>query len=243
VTRERFDAVLFDLDGVLTDTASLHARCWKQVFDAFLAARAKARGERFVPFDADHDYRLYVDGKPRLDGVRDFFAARGIALPEGGDDDPPDAETVHAVAARKDALISRALAGGEVPVYDGSVRWLDALRAAGLRTAVVSSSHHCAEVLAAVGIADRFAVRVDGHVIDANHLAGKPAPDAFLEAARALAVAPARAVVVEDALAGVQAGRAGGFGLVVGVARHGDEEALAAAGADRVVRDLAEMLS
>lgn len=241
VTRELFDAVLFDLDGVLTDTASLHARCWKQVFDELLARRARERGESFRPFDRDEEYRAQVDGKPRLDGVRDFLASRGVSLPEGSPGDPADADTVHGVARRKDALIGRALRAGGIEPYPGSVRWLDALRDAGVATAVVSSSHHCEEVLDAAGLAERFSVRVDGNVIDARGLAGKPAPDAFLEAARELRVSPDRAVVVEDALAGVQAGRAGGFGLVIGVARHDDEEALARAGADIVVRDLAEM--
>lgn len=241
VTPDRFDAVLFDLDGVLTDTASIHARCWKQVFDDVLARHATGTAAR--PFDPQEDYLRHVDGKPRLDGVRDFLASRGIALPEGDADDPPDADTVHGIGRRKDALVTRALAAGEVDVYESSVRWLDALRARSLRTAVVSSSHHCEEVLAAAGIADRFDARVDGNVIDARGLPGKPAPDAYLEAARELGVEPARAVVVEDASAGVRAGRAGGFGLVLGVARHGNEAELLEAGADLVVRDLAEMLS
>jgi beta-phosphoglucomutase family hydrolase len=241
VTPDRFDAVLFDLDGVLTDTASLHARCWKQVFDEFLASRARARQEAFQPFDADRDYRRYVDGKPRLAGVRDFLRSRGIEVAEGSSDDP-ERDSVEGIARRKDALVERALQDGRVEVYPGSLRWLDALRAAGMRMAVVSSSHHCAQVLAAAGLEDRFAVRVDGNVIDARGLSGKPAPDAFLEAARALDVAPERAVVVEDALAGVQAGRAGGFGLVVGVARHGEAATLARAGADLVVHDLGAML-
>jgi beta-phosphoglucomutase family hydrolase len=240
VTAERFDAVLFDLDGVLTDTASVHARCWKQVFDEVLARRA--RGDAARPFDVQHDYLRYVDGKPRLDGVRDFLRSRGLELPEGGEGDARDADSVRAIARRKNALIETALVSGEVDVYPGSVRWLDALREQALRTAVVSSSHHCMEVLEAAGLADRFDVRVDGNLIDARGLPGKPAPDAFLEAARALGVAPERAVVVEDASAGVRAGRAGGFGLVVGVARHDNASDLSAAGADLVVHDLAEML-
>ncbi len=243
MTRDRYDAVLFDLDGVLTDTASLHARCWKQVFDDLLERRARERGESPRLFDPVADYRAYVDGKPRLDGVRDFLDSRGISLPDGSDDDAPEADTVRAVARRKDALIGRALEAGDIQPYAGSVRWLDALRAAGVQVAVVSSSHHCTEVIEAAGIADRFAVRVDGNVVDARGLAGKPAPDAFLEAARELGVEPRRAVVVEDALAGVRAGRAGGFGLVVGVARHGDADALAKAGADVVVADLQEMMA
>lgn len=242
IDREHFDAVLFDLDGVLTDTARLHARCWKQVFDDLLERRARQRHESFRPFDAEAEYRAHVDGKPRLDGVRDFLASRGIALPEGDPAGPADADTVHGVARRKDALVKRALAGGEVDVYPGSVHWVDALRDEGVRTAVVSSSHHCAEVLRAAGLDDRFEARVDGNVIDARGLAGKPAPDAFLAAARELGVEPARTVVVEDAVAGVQAGRAGGFGLVVGVARHGNAAELAGAGGDLVVEDLGELV-
>jgi len=237
---ECFDAVLFDLDGVLTDTARVHARSWKQVFDAFLQERAAAGGEPFREFDLASDYRAHVDGKPRLAGVRDFLASRGIRLPEG-DPEAPAPGTLQEVAARKDALVKRALAAGDIAAYEGSRRWLEWLRGAGVRTAVVSSSHHAVEVLAAAGFAG-FEAIVDGNVVDGLGLAGKPAPDGFLEAARRLDVAPERAVVVEDALAGVEAGRAGGFGLVVGVARHGDQEALARAGADVVVADLAELL-
>lgn len=242
IGRERFDAVLFDLDGVLTDTAALHARCWKSVFDELLEREAGKRGEPFRPFDPGSDYRLHVDGKPRLAGVRDFLGSRGIQLPEGSSTSLPEEDSVHGVALRKDALFERALADGGIEAYEDSLRWLRALRAEGLRTAVVSASHHCAEVLRAAGIADLFEVRVDGNVADRLGLAGKPAPDTFLEAARELGVPPARAVVVEDALAGVRAGRAGGFGLVIGVARGSDPEALRAAGADRAVRELTELL-
>jgi beta-phosphoglucomutase family hydrolase len=243
ITRDRFDAVLFDLDGVLTDTAQMHARCWKRVFDDLLARRARMRGEGFRPFDARADYRAYVDGKPRLEGARDFLASRDVTLPEGDVDSPPEADTLHGVAGRKDALVGAALARGEVAVFPDAVRWLDALHSGGFRTAVVSSSHHCAEVLRAAGIGERFEVRVDGSTIDARGLAGKPAPDTFLAAATELGVAPRRAIVVEDARAGVAAGRAGGFGLVIGVARHDDADALSRAGADLVVSALTELVT
>jgi len=241
VSRERFDAVLFDLDGVLTDTASLHARCWKRVFDEVLDHWAKQRGERFQPFDIDGDYLRYVDGKPRVDGARDFLAARGIELREGSGAGSLD--SIARIAERKDELFEEVLESEGVEAYEGSVQWLRQLRSAGLRTAVVSASHHCAAVLRAAGIAELFDARVDGDVAERLQLPGKPAPEPFLEAARALGVAVARAVVVEDAIAGVRAGRSGGFGLVVGVARHGSRAALSQAGADLVVRDLDEMLA
>ena len=243
MTRERFDAALLDLDGVVTDTARLHALCWKRVFDELLERRAKARGERFRAFDLEVDYARYVDGRARRDGVRDFLASRDIRLPEGSTDEPSDGESIAGIARHKDALFAETLAREGVDVYPGTVRWVHRLRDEGLRTAIVSASHHCEEILNEAGLAALFDVRVDGHVADHLHLPGKPAPDVFLEAARRLAVAPARAVVVEDALAGVAAGRAGDFGLVVGIARHGSAAELAAAGADVVVRDLAEFLA
>lgn len=242
VSREHFDAVLFDLDGVLTDTASLHAHCWKRVFDEVLERWAKRRGEAFRPFAIEGDYLRYVDGKPRLDGARDFLAARGIEL-RAGSDAAAAFGSPASIAERKDALFERALASEGVHVYEGSLRWLRRLRSLGLRTAVVSASRHCAAVLRAAGIAELFGAQVDGNVAERLGLAGKPAPDTFLEAARELGVAPARAVVVEDAIAGVRAGRSGGFGLVIGVARRGAPDALARAGADRVVQDLEEMLA
>jgi beta-phosphoglucomutase family hydrolase len=232
-------ACLFDLDGVLTQTAHLHAAAWKQAFDELLSAR----GERFVPFDVILDYDRYVDGKPRSDGVRAFLASRGIRLPEGTEHDPPGDQTIHGIGNRKDALLVERLHQQPVVAYDGSVRYVRQVRAAGLLTAVVSSSKHCREVLVAVGIADLFDARVDGVVAEREHLPGKPAPDTYLAAARALAVEPARAAVYEDALAGVEAGRAGRFGLVVGVDRTGQAEELRRHGADLVVRDLAELLS
>lgn len=239
---ERFEAALFDLDGVLTDTASLHADCWKRTFDELLARLAAKSGDDPVPFDIATDYRDHVDGKARRDGVRDFLRSRGVRLPEGSPASSAHEDSVHGVARRKDALFSQALKERGVRVYDGSLRWLRYLRAAGLATAVVSASHHCGEVLRAAGIADLFDAQVDGHVADGLGLAGKPAPDSFLEGARRLGAQPARAIVVEDALSGVRAGRAGGFGLVVGVARHGNCEALADAGAHLVVGDLEELM-
>jgi beta-phosphoglucomutase family hydrolase len=235
-------ACLFDLDGVLTRTATLHAAAWKEMFDAYLAARAGRTGEPFVPFDGVRDYDEYVDGKPRLDGVRSFLASRGIELPEGAAGDPPAAETVTGLGARKNELVLELMRQRGVDAYEGSVRYVRAARAAGLRRGVVSSSRNCAEVLAAAGIEDLFEVRVDGKVAAAQRLRGKPAPDTFLAAARALEVEPGRAAVFEDALAGAAAGRAGGFGYVVGVDRVGQADALLEHGADVVVRDLAELL-
>jgi beta-phosphoglucomutase family hydrolase len=229
-------ACLFDLDGVLTKTAEVHARAWKQTFDRFL----EERGEK--PFDLVRDYDEYVDGKPRLDGVRDFLASRGIELPEGARDDPPDAQTVQGLAGAKNELVLRLIQEEGVDAYEGSVRYLHAARDAGLRRAVVSSSHNCHDVLVAAGIDELFEVRVDGIVAEERHLNGKPAPDTFLEAARILRVAPEHAAVFEDALAGVQAGHDGGFGHVVGVDRAGQREALLAHGASVVVDDLADLL-
>lgn len=235
-------ACLFDLDGVLTETATVHAEAWRRMFDEFLRARAERRGAQFVPFDPVDDYGEYVDGKPRLDGVRSFLASRGIELPEGAGDDPLEAETVHGLGTRKNELVLCLIAERGVHAYEGSVRFLEAAREAGLRRAVVSASANTRDVLAAAGIAELFEVRVDGVVAEREQLRGKPAPDTFLAAARALAVAPAQAAVFEDALAGVEAGRAGGFGCVVGVDRVGHADALRAHGADVVVADLAELL-
>jgi beta-phosphoglucomutase family hydrolase len=241
INRDRYDAVLFDLDGVLTDTAQIHAASWKRMFDAYLQRRARRTGEAFRPFDIASDYKLHVDGKPRYDGVRDFLRARGIALPEGAPQDHPDTETVCGLGNRKNDLVNAAIDAGEVVAYPGSVALVRALREAGIRCAVVTSSQNREAVLAAVGIADLFDAAVDGNTIRARGLEGKPAPDAFLAAAEALGVAPARAVVVEDALSGVEAGVRGGFGLVIGVARHGNAEELKRHGAHVVVADLAEL--
>ncbi len=241
ITPQRFDAVLFDLDGVLTQTAKLHAAAWKEMFDDFLSQRAAERGEEFRPFDIVTDYKLHVDGKPRVDGVRDFLRARGIELPEGAADDPPNRETVHGLGNRKNRLVNRAIATQGVEAYPGSVSLVRRLLRDGIKTAVVSSSHNCEAVLRAAGIVDLFEVWVDGGVAARLGLTGKPAPDTFLEAAKQLGVAPSRTVVVEDAISGVQAGRAGGFGLVIGVHRAGDPEALRNNGADVVVDDLGEI--
>ena len=235
-------ALLFDLDGVLTNTAAVHAAAWREMFDDYLRARAARTGEAFVPFDPVADYDEYVDGKPRADGTRSFLASRGIVLPEGGHDDGPDQETVQGLGNRKNEIVQRRIHTDGVQVYPGSVRFLEAARAAGLRRAVVSSSSNCREVLEAAGIADLLEARVDGLVAEREGLRGKPAPDTFLAGARALDVPPDRAVVFEDALAGVAAGHAGHFGQVVGVDRVGQAEALRAHGADVVVRDLAELL-
>lgn len=235
-------ACLFDLDGVLTRTATVHARAWKDMFDDFLRQRAGGTGETFTPFDPVLDYGRYVDGMPRLDGTRSFLASRGITLPEGDPDEPPGAPTLHGLSNQKNDLVLRLLAAGGVEVFDGSVRYVRAVRAAGLATAVVSSSANTAEVLDAAAIADLFDVRIDGVVARERSLRGKPAPDTFLAAAQALGVAPAGAAVFEDALAGVAAGRAGGFGLVVGVDRVGHADDLRASGADIVVEDLTELL-
>ncbi len=220
-------ACLFDLDGVLTKTAEVHARAWKRMFDEFL----KERGEQ--PFDLVHDYDDYVDGKPRLDGVRDFVASRGIEL--------SDDEVQH-LAEVKNEMVLRLIHDEGVDAYEGSVRYLHAARDAGLRRAVVSSSHNCRDVLVAAGIEELLEVRIDGVVAEEHHLQGKPAPDTFLEGAKELGVAPEQAAVFEDALAGVASGRAGGFAYVVGVDRAGQRDALREHGATVVVDDLADLL-
>lgn len=235
-------ACLFDLDGVLTPTADVHKAAWAALFDAVLRDRAERTGEPFVPFDPEGDYQVYVDGMARIDGVRSFLASRGIVLPEGGYDDPVTAETVHGLGNRKNAVLLQRLRETGVRPYPGSVAYLRAAAEAGLRRAVVSASANCREVVAAAGIEELLEVRVDG--VNARHegLRGKPHPDAFLAAAERLEVAPGEAAVFEDALAGVEAGRAGGFGYVVGVDRVGQAEALREHGADVVVTDLGELL-
>jgi len=235
-------ACLFDLDGVLTQTAKVHAAAWKEMFDGYLRERAETSDERFVPFDPVMDYDDYVDGKPRYDGVRSFLSARGIALPEGEETDPPDAETVAGLGNRKNEIVLRMIRHDGVEAYEGSVRYVRAAREAGLARAVVSSSSNCREVLVAAGIDGLFEQRIDGVVAEREHLKGKPAPDTFVAGARALGVVPKQAAVFEDALAGVAAGRAGGFAYVVGVDRVGQAGALREHGADVVVSDLAELL-
>jgi beta-phosphoglucomutase family hydrolase len=234
---------LFDLDGVLTKTAEVHSAAWKQMFDAYLEERAERTGTEFAPFDPVNDYDEYVDGKPRYEGVQSFLAARGIELPRGEPSDPPDAETVDGLGNRKNAILLRLIHERGVEPYEGSVRYVEAAREAGLRRAVVSSSTNCRDVLAAAGIEDLFEVRIDGVVAEREHLRGKPAPDTFLAGARALGADAAEAAVFEDALAGVAAGRAGGFAFVVGVDRTGQAKALREHGADVVVTDLGELLA
>lgn len=234
-------ACLFDLDGVLTRTATVHAAAWKDMFDEFLRAYADRTGEPLVPFDS-LDYERYVDGRPRLDGTRAFLAARGIDVPEGSPADSVDAWTVSGLSNRKNQLVLQRLAEGKVEVFDGSVRYVQAVRTAGMPTAVVSSSANTAQVLQVAGIADLFDVRIDGVVAKERGLAGKPAPDTFLAAAEDLGVAASAAAVFEDALAGVEAGRAGRFALVVGVDRAGEADDLLRHGADVVVTDLSELL-
>ncbi len=238
----RVTACLFDLDGVLTPTAAVHAAAWKEMFDAYLKQRADGGGGKFVPFDPDADYDSYVDGKPRNDGTRSFLQARGIELPEGSDSNGPDADTITGLGARKNKIVLQKIAAGGVQAYPGSARYLQAVRKAGLRTAVVSSSTNCKDVLDAAGISGDFDVVIDGVVARSQHLDGKPAPDTFLAAARELGVDAADAAVFEDALAGVAAGRAGHFGVVVGVDRGGQADALREHGADVVVGDLAELM-
>lgn len=240
--RQGLSACLFDLDGVLTQTAKVHALAWKEMFDDFLRDRSERTGEPFEPFDRPTDYVEYVDGLPRLDGVLSFLASRGIELPMGSPADRPEAETVHALGTRKNDLVLALIREQGVEPYEGSVRFVEAARDQGLRRAVVSSSTNCRDVLVAAGIEHLFEARIDGVVAEQDGLAGKPAPDTFLAGARALGVEPSRAAVFEDALAGVEAGRSGGFGWVVGVDRTGQGEALRRRGADVVVQDLAELL-
>ncbi len=235
-------ACLFDLDGVLTETATLHARAWQEMFDGFLAARSRSSGQPFVPFDVVEDYDRYVDGKPRDEGTRSFLASRRIEIPDGASDDPATAETIRGLGKRKNEILLASLRADGIQAFPGSVRYLRAVRRAGLRTAVVSSSKNCHEVIVAAGISELFDARVDGVVAAEQRLAGKPKPDTYLAAARAVAVLPTQAAVFEDALAGVAAGRAGRFGFVVGVDRTGQADELRRQGADVVITDLAELL-
>jgi beta-phosphoglucomutase family hydrolase len=239
---ESVRACLFDLDGVLTETAKVHAAAWKEMFDDFLRRYAEKTGTAFVPFDAVADYDTYVDGKPRADGTRSFLQSRGITLPEGSPDDPPAADTVQGLGNRKNEIVLGMIHRDGVQAFPGSVRYVHAVRDAGLARAVVSSSSNCRDVLVAAGIEDFFDARIDGVVAEREHLCGKPAPDTYLAGARALGVEPAQAAVFEDALAGVEAGRAGHFGVVVGVNRADQADALRQHGADVVVDDLAELL-
>ena len=240
---DRIQACLFDLDGVLTQTAKVHAAAWKSMFDEYLSQRAAAQGGSFVAFDPSADYDEYVDGKPRADGTRSFLASRGIVLAEGAADDPPGTETVAGLGNRKNEIVLRMIHDDGVQAYEGSVRYVNAARDAGLRRAEVSSSTNCHDVLIAANIIDLFEAIVDGHTAEREHLEGKPAPDTFVAGADALGVEVAAAAVFEDALAGVEAGRSGKFGFVVGVDRVGQAGAMKARGADVVVSDLAELLT
>jgi beta-phosphoglucomutase family hydrolase len=243
ITKTKYDAVLFDLDGVITDTARLHAACWKQMFDDYLRKRSTQRDEVFHPFDIEVDYRLYVDGKPRFDGVRDFLNSRDIHLPEGDLDAPPHAEAVIGLGNRKDDLVNKMIEEKGVQPYEGSVRFIHQLRNRGFRMAVVTSSQNCTSVLRATHLNKVFDVQVDGNTLHEQDLAGKPAPDMFLLAAKRLGVEPQRAIVIEDAISGVQAGSNGKFGLVIGVARKDNAEELRHNGAQLVVNDLGDLVA
>jgi trehalose-phosphatase len=241
LAKELFDGVIFDLDGVVTKTARVHAAAWKQLFDEYREERLRKDLPAYPPFDTDHDYRLYVDGKPRYDGIQSFLDARGIKIPHGQPDDPPEKETVCGLGNQKNILFRQQLERAGVQVYESTVRLIHRLRESGFKVAIISASENCAAVLRAARIQDLFDARVDGVVANQLKLKGKPAPDVFVEAARRLGAEPARSVVVEDAVAGVEAGRRGGFGLVIGVDRTGKPERLKEHGAQVVVSDLAEV--
>ena len=238
---ENLDAVIFDTDGVITQTAGTHAKAWKRMFDAFLRDRSRREGVPFLPFDPDTDYRLYLDGKQRYDGVQSFLGSRGISLPFGGMDDPPDRNTVCGLGNRKNDYFLDELSNHGVKAYETSLEFIRVLRARGVRTAIISASRNCAQVLEAAGVGNIFDAKVDGIDAEKLGLAGKPDPAIFIEAARRLGVQPSHAAVIEDAIAGVEAGRRGGFGLVVGVDRTGHGDQLGEKGADLVVQDLAEI--
>ncbi len=239
---EAVHACLFDLDGVLTDTASVHTKAWKAMFDAFLKQHAEQSGEPFVPFDPVEDYLKYVDGKKREDGVRSFLSSRGIELPDGDPDDSADKDTIYGLGTRKNDAFQETLHSDGVKVFEGSRRYLDKVAAAGLATAVVSSSANTREVLEITGLEKYIQQRVDGVTLREEHIAGKPAPDSYLRAAELLNVNPAEAAVFEDAISGVQAGHAGNFGFVVGVDRVGQADELRSHGADVVVTDLGDLI-
>jgi RpiB/LacA/LacB family sugar-phosphate isomerase/beta-phosphoglucomutase family hydrolase len=243
INHDRYDAVLLDMDGVVTDTASIHAICWKTMFDQFLRKWAAQHAEPFLAFDIAADYKLYVDGKPRYQGVRDFLKSRGIILPEGTPQDSPSAETICGLGNWKNELVNEHLTSMGVDAYPGTIAFIMYMRRMGIKTAIVTSSQNCQTVLHAAKVEDLFDVRVDGDVISTQHIPGKPAPDSYLKAAEMLVVKPQRAVVIEDAISGVEAGAQGGFGLVVGVARKGNAEELKGHGAHIVVQDVAELLA
>ena len=241
VSPGEYGAWLFDLDGVITDTAGVHAAAWKRTFDGYLKEVSKREGRPFEPFEIDPDYYRYVDGKPRYAGVDSFLRSRGIIIDWGNPNDPPGRETVCGLGNRKNELFNEVLKLRGVEMFESSVALVQELRTRGRRVAVVTSSKNCDAVLESAGIQDLFEARVDGNVAAEKKLAGKPAPETYEEAARMLGTLPEQAVVIEDAISGVQAGRTGGFGLVIGVARGDDPEVLRQNGADVVVRDLAEL--
>jgi beta-phosphoglucomutase family hydrolase len=238
----RFNAALFDLDGVVTKTAAVHARAWQHLFNDYLRADSIRTGRPFRPFDIEYDYRQYVDGKPRYEGVKSFLDSRGIALSWGAPDDGPEEQTIYGLGNKKDGYFDTYLRETGVEVYPGTVQFLRMVRDRGMKTAVVSSSNHAQQVIEAAGLTPLFDTRIDGHETQRLHLRGKPAPDTFLEAARRLEVDPKQTMVIEDAQAGVEAGRNGGFGLVIGLDRRNQAEALRQHGADIVAADLAELL-
>lgn len=238
--RSTYDAVLFDLDGVVTATAKIHSACWKKTFDEFLENRAKTTGAPFVPFREPEDYLDHVDGKPRLAGVRDFLLSRGVELPEGQTDAPTGEESIHGLANGKNQMFKASIKKQPPDIYETSLDLARRLARSGFRVAVVSSSRNCVAVMKSAGIENLFEVTVDGVRAAEKNLRGKPEPDTFVEAARLLGTEPGRSVVIEDASSGVRAGRKGGFGLVIGVARKNNEEELLRDGADMVVADLGE---
>ena len=241
IPAESFEAIIFDLDGVITDTASIHAQAWKRMFDNFLLRHSKRKGVPFKPFEIETDYRLYVDGKPRLDGLKSFLASREINLPEGGPQDPPGMDTILNLGKRKHSDFLKQIREKGVKAYRSAVDLIHKAKKHGLKIAVISSSKSCAMILDAVNLSDFFEVRIDGVDSEILKIPGKPAPDIFLEAARRLGVKPERTVVIEDAVSGVQAGQAGKFGLVIGIARAGGKEDLRNHGAYTVVKDLSEI--
>lgn len=242
ISLKPYDAVLFDLDGVLTMTMKIHAACWKRMFDSYLEQRGQRLAQSYQPFDRVRDYQAYVDGKLRADGVRAFLASRNINLPEGSAEDDPALETICGLGNRKNLLVEEVIATEGVEILPGSVNFARQVRSLGLKTAVVSASKNCERILQAANLRAGFDCIVDGTVAAERGLPGKPAPDTFLAAAASLNVTPARAIVVEDAIAGVEAGRAGGFGLVIGIDHHGDQQLLLDHGADLVVEDLEQIL-
>lgn len=243
INRDQYEAILLELDGVITDMASVRATCWKRMFDEDLKTRAARTGELFRPFEVATDYRMYVHGKPRFDGVRDFLRSRDLELPEGSPNDSPHSETVCGLGNRKNELVNRVLEDVGVESYQGTVKLIQKLRGDGFKIAVVTSSRNRAAVLKAAKVAALFDTQVDGNVIHSERLAGKPAPDTFLLAAKRLGVEPALAIVIEDVISGVEAGANANFGLAIGVARKGNAEELSQHGADVVVNDLGELLA